>query len=88
MSINPDIQRYFDYKYVDGDLHIYIRKDFVDELGWNEKDLELSFGGIRRMNDWGQNATLTIHKTTEYVHPWDRINEEELRQTKVGLTGW
>ncbi len=73
MAIDPDIQEYFDYKYVEGELHIYIRQELVKELGWTEKDLELSFGGIRRMNKWDKNTHLSIHKieSPHYEHPWD-----------------
>ena len=46
MGLNPDIQEYFDFKYVEGELHVYIRKELVDELGWTDKDLDMSFGGI------------------------------------------
>jgi hypothetical protein len=61
--MKPDIQQYFSYQYDPcGHLHVRIHKDFIDELGWNDQDLELSFGGIRKMNDWGKDATLTIHK--------------------------
>ena len=50
--LNPDIQEYFDFKYVEGELHMYIRKEFVDALGWTEKDLEMTFGNIKRMNSF------------------------------------
>ena len=72
MAIDPNIQEYFDWKYVEGELHIYIRKELVEELGWTEKDLELSFGGIRRMNSWGKDAHLSIHKKPDeqWEHPW------------------
>ena len=53
MAIDPHIDKYFDYKYVEGELHIYIREELVKELGWTDKDLELGFGGIRQMNRWG-----------------------------------
>ena len=70
MAIEPDIQEYFDYKYVEGELHIYIRKEFVDALGWTDKDLDMSFGGIKRMNSF-KGAHLSIHAVKrEYEHPW------------------
>ena len=50
--MKPDIQEYFDFKYVEGELHIYIRKEMVDALGWTDKDLDMSFGGIKRMNSF------------------------------------
>ena len=53
MAIDPNIDQYFDYKYVEGELHIYIREELVKELGWTDKDLDLGFGGIRQMNRWG-----------------------------------
>ena len=71
-SIDPNIQKYFDYKFIECELHIYIRKEFVKELGWTNKDLEMSFGGIRKMNKWGDDVTLSIHKikNNNYTHPW------------------
>ena len=79
MGLNPNIQKYFDYKYVEGELHMFIGKELVKELGWTEKDLDMSFGGIRKMNDWGDNVSLSIHKTpkTEYEHPWHEAAKEE-----------
>ena len=38
--MDPDIQEYFDFKYVEGELHIYIRQELVKALGWTDKDLE------------------------------------------------
>ena len=69
--MKPNIQEYFDFKYVEGELHIYIKKEFVQELGWTDKDLELSFGGIKRMNSF-EGASLSINKieNKHYVHPW------------------
>ena len=49
MALDPDIQEYFDFKYVEGELHIYIRQELVKALGWTDKDLDMSFGGIKRM---------------------------------------
>ena len=78
MAIDPNIDQYFDYKYVEGELHIYIRDDVVKELGWTDKDLELGFGGIRQMNRWGKDAHLSIHtiENRDYVHPWDEHNKK------------
>ena len=49
MALDPDIQEYFDFKYVEGELHIYIRQELVRALGWTDKELEMSFGGIKRI---------------------------------------
>ena len=68
-SIDPDIQEYFDFKYVEGELHIYIRKEMVDALGWTDKALDMSFGGIKRMNSF-KGAHISIHPTGKYKHPW------------------
>ena len=69
MGLNPDIQEYFDFKYVEGELHVYIRKELVDELGWTDKDLDMSFGGIKRMNSF-KGAHISIHPVKgEYKHP-------------------
>tara|TARA_B100000902_G_scaffold336849_1_gene337371 strand:- start:116 stop:382 length:267 start_codon:yes stop_codon:yes gene_type:complete len=78
MALDPDIQQHFDYKYVEGELHIYIRKEFVEELGWTDQDLEMSFGGIRKMNKWGDDVNLSIHKIKDnnYKHPWDEHCEK------------
>jgi hypothetical protein len=83
-GIHPDIQKYFDYKFIEGELHIYIRKEMVDELGWTNSDLEMSFGGIRRMNSWGDDVHLTIHKLADrnYKHPWDEHCERNGEGTK------
>ena len=71
MALDPDIQKHFDFKYVEGELHIYIRKEMVDALGWTDKDLDMSFGGIKRMNTF-KGAHLSIHPLSgEYEHPWD-----------------
>ena len=68
--MKPDIQEYFDFKYVEGELHIYIRQEMVKALGWTDKDLDMSFGGIKRMNTF-KGAHLSIHKKSgEYEHPW------------------
>ena len=70
-QIDPDIQEYFDFKYVEGELHIYIRQELVKALGWTDKDLDMSFGGIKRMNT-SKGAHLSIHPVDKdpYKHPW------------------
>jgi hypothetical protein len=76
--MKPDIQEYFDYKNVEGELHIYIKKEFVKELGWTDKDLELSFGGIKKMNSF-DGASLSINKieNPHYEHPWHKHQNNE-----------
>ena len=70
MALDHDIQEYFDFKYIEGELHIYIRKEMVDALGWTDNDLKMSFGGIKRMNTF-KGAHLSIHPVREeYKHPW------------------
>ena len=70
MGLNPDIQKYFDFKYVEGELHIFIRKELVSDLGWTDKDIELSFGNIKKMNSF-KGASLTVSKIDQtYEHPW------------------
>ena len=59
--MDSDIQKQFDFKYVEGELHMYIKKEFVKELGWTDADLELSFGNIKKMNSF-KGATLSINK--------------------------
>ena len=44
--MDPDIQKHFDFKYVEGELHMFISKELVKALGWTDKDIELSFGNI------------------------------------------
>ena len=85
MGLNPDIQEYFDFKYVEGELHIYIRKELVDDLGWTDKDLDMSFGGIKRMNSF-KDAHLSIHpKGGEYEHPWDtHIDKTDSKSSQGG----
>ena len=78
--IDPDIQEYFDFKYVEGELHIYIRKEMVKALGWTDKDLDMSFGGIKRMNSF-KGAHLSIQPVDKdhYQHPWyDQESVEDL----------
>ena len=85
MGLNPDIQEYFDFKYVEGELHIYIRKELVDDLGWTDKDLDMSFGGIKRMNSF-KGAHISIHPVKgEYKHPWQAaIDEGTVRKPSQG----
>ena len=59
-TIDPDIQEYFDFKYVEGELHIYIRQEMVKALGWTDKDLDMSFGGIKRMNSFKEHISAYI----------------------------
>ena len=59
MALDPDIQKHFDYKYVEGELHMFVSKDLVESLGWTEKELDMSFGGIKRMNSF-KDAHLTL----------------------------
>ena len=79
--INPDIQEYFDFKYVEGELHLYIRKEMVDALGWTDKDLDMSFGGIKRMNSF-KGAHISIHPTGKYP-----ISLESIVLRVVGAVG-
>ena len=44
--MDPDIQKHFDFKYVEGELHMFISKEFVEELGWTDQDIELSLSLI------------------------------------------
>ena len=68
--MDPDIQKHFDFKYVEGELHMFISKELVKALGWTDKDIELSFGNIKRMNSF-KGAHISIHPVkTEYKHPW------------------
>ncbi len=76
--MRPDIQEYFDFKYVEGELHIYIRKEMVDALGWTDKDLDMSFGGIKRMNSFkGANLTISKIENPHYEHPWHKHQKNE-----------
>lgn len=76
--MNPDIQSHFQYCYdYDGSLHIKISPEFIKQIKWyhcqfdHELDepknaaLELSFGNIKRMNDWGDDVHLTIQRKKE-----------------------
>ena len=70
MALDPDIQKHFDFKYVEGELHMFVSKDLVKSLGWTDKDLDMSFGGIKKMNTF-KGAHLSIHPVREeYKHPW------------------
>ena len=73
--MNPDIQSHFEYCYdYDGTLHIKISPEFIQQIGWwkcqfdheleqsHTKPLELSFGNIRKMNDWGDDVHLTVKR--------------------------
>ena len=76
--MDSDIQKQFDFKYVEGELHMYIKKEFVKELGWTDADLELSFGNIKKMNSF-KGATLSINKidNSHYEHPWHKHQKNE-----------
>ena len=76
--MDSDIQKQFDFKYVEGELHMYIKKEFVKELGWTDADLELSFGNIKKMNSF-KGATLSINKidNAHYEHPWHKHQSNE-----------
>ena len=76
--MDSDIQKQFDFKYVEGELHMYIKKEFVKELGWTDADLELSFGNIKKMNSF-KGATLSINKidNSHYEHPWNKNQSNE-----------
>ena len=66
--MNPDIQSHFQYCYdYDGSLHIKISPEFIKQIKWhpNNAELELSFGNIKRMNDWGDDVHLTIQRKKE-----------------------
>ena len=76
MALDPDIQKHFDYKYVEGELHMFVSKELVEALGWTDKDIKLSFGNIERMNSF-RGANLSIHKVDEgYEHPWYEDSEQ------------
>ena len=67
--MKPDIQEYFDFKYVEGELHIYIRQEMVKALGWTDKDLDMSFGGIKRMNSFkGAHLSIQSIKINTNIH--------------------
>ena len=74
MALDPDIQKHFDFKYVEGELHMFVSKDLVKALGWTDKDLDMSFGGIKKMNTF-KGAHLSIHPVREeYKHPWYELS--------------
>lgn len=66
--MNPNMQAHFTYAYgVDGTLFVTIRPEFLKQIKWWDTTsggvpLELSFGGITKMNDWGNNVNLTIQR--------------------------
>ena len=76
--MDPDIQKHFDFKYVEGELHMFVSKEFVKELGWTDQDIELSFGNIKKMNSF-KGASLTISKieSQHYEHPWHKHQKNE-----------
>ena len=76
--MDPDIQKHFDFKYVEGELHMYIKAEFVKKLGWTDKDIELSFGNIKRMNSF-KVASLSINtiEQSHYEHPWHLHQKKE-----------
>ena len=82
MALDPDIQEYFDFKYVEGELHIYIRQELVKALGWTDKDLDMSFGGIKRMNSF-KGAHLSIHPQIKIS-----INIHGMMKQRRGLVSW
>ena len=76
--MDADIQKHFDFKYVEGELHMFVSKDFVKELGWTDQDIELSFGGITRMNRFkGANLTISKVENPHYEHPWHKHQKNE-----------
>ena len=76
--MDADIQKHFDFKYVEGELHMFISKEFVKELGWTDKDIELSFGNIKRMNSFkGANLTISKIESPHYEHPWHKHQKNE-----------
>ena len=80
--MDADIQKHFDFKYVEGELHMFISKEFVKELGWTDQDIELSFGGITRMNSFkGANLTISKVENPQYEHPWHLHQKNENYET-------
>ena len=78
MTMDPDIQKHFDFKYVEGELHMFISKELVKALGWTDKDIELSFGNIKRMNSFkGANLTISTIESHHYEHPWHKHQKNE-----------
>ena len=76
--MDSDIQKQFDFKYVEGELHMFVSKEFVKELGWTDQDIELSFGGITRMNSFkGANLTISKVENPHYEHPWHKHQNNE-----------
>lgn len=66
--MNPNMQSHFTYAYgVDGTLFMTIKPEFLKQIKWWDAasggvPLELSFGGITKMNDWGNNVNLTVQR--------------------------
>ena len=76
--MDADIQKHFDFKYVEGELHMFVSKEFVKELGWTDQDIELSFGNIKRMNSFkGANLTISKIESQQYEHPWHLHQKNE-----------
>ena len=76
--MDPDIQKHFDFKYVEGELHMYIKAEFVKQLGWTDKDIELSFGNIKRMNSFkGASLSINTIEQQHYEHPWHLHQKKE-----------
>ena len=80
--MDADIQKHFDFKYVEGELHMFISKEFVKELGWTDQDIELSFGNIKKMNSFkGANLTISKIENPHYEHPWHKHQKNENYET-------
>ena len=76
--MDPDIQKHFDFKYVEGELHMYIKAEFVKKLGWTDKDIELSYGNIKRMNSFkGASLSINTIEQSHYEHPWHLHQKKE-----------
>ena len=76
--MDPNIQKHFDFKYVEGELHMFISKELVKALGWTDKDIELSFGNIKRMNSFnGGSLTVSKIENDHYEHPWHSHQKNE-----------
>tara|TARA_B100000405_G_scaffold34453_1_gene23426 strand:- start:1 stop:228 length:228 start_codon:yes stop_codon:yes gene_type:complete len=74
--MDPNIQKHFDFKYVEGELHMFVSKELVKALGWTDKDIELSFGNIKKMNSF-DGASLTVSTNNHYEHPWHKHQKNE-----------
>ena len=55
---------------------MFISKELVKALGWTDKDIELSFGNIKRMNSF-DGASLTVSTNNHYEHPWHKHQKNE-----------